>query len=200
VEPPTPLPGTPAGKAAAFLRLAETGVGRTREHIAAAAAALAAAADVPRARAAVEDARVAARETAAGVAGAGHHLAALTAAVRDRPAAAGGAAAVAVGLAVAAWLAWPAAAGAGASGRPDPGAAEGRAVKLIAAGEYDAARRLIDLELDTPAGWHLRGEIALGRGDERQARWWYQRAAEAGYRDSALVLTALDRKRSRHTE
>ena len=72
--------------------------------------------------------------------------------------------------------------------------AEARAVKLMKAGKYTDCQRLIDTEIKTPRGWHLRGEMERLKGNELLAKEWYQRAADAGDSAAALALTAAGRK------
>jgi hypothetical protein len=173
-----------------FLEMAEVGVERADRAVGEAARALAQdPPDVPAARRAANEAVVACRETAAGLAGLRKFLALLSFPLRQHPLAAGGTLAVALATGAALWALWPVRrADAGASVRPDDRAAEQRALALLQDHRFAEAEAVLDAELDTPRGWHLRGEMWRMRGDEAAAVGWYRRAAAAGERYAVLAL------------
>ena len=179
----------------ASLELAEAGNHDCLESLGQVVRALADPPDPRAALAATLEAHTAALETKHALSGVRDFWGRVAERVAAHPVAFGGAAAVAVGLVATACLLWPTAVAADHSPRPGDETAEVRACKLIERGEYDAAWTILDAELDSPRGWHLRGEVEQLRGNEAAARRWYERAAAEGEKVSRLAIKGLDRRR-----
>jgi hypothetical protein len=172
----------------AFHDLAHEGIDDTIAHLAGARLALAELTepDVAAALSSVAKAEAEAVGVRQAVAGAKLHWRAVLA---RHPAATGGtAASVVVGAVVAVWLCWPASVGAGAvTDKP----VETVVCELIERREYEAAQKVISTEMaETARGMLLRCNLEQHRGNPDAARWWLERAAEAGDPVAVRVIKA----------
>jgi hypothetical protein len=195
-DEPTPMPSltpnTPEWGVQLFLGLAETGTGQCLEHLSTAVRHLVNDGDRKAALAATMEAHSAAMQTQSALGGVRACWTKVIDRLTTHPRTVFGGGATAVGLVVAAWLFWPAAAGATGAAQPTPvPAVENRVCDLIAAEQYFEAQRLIDTEMgDAPRGHYLRGELERMRGRVWQADMYLQKAADGGDSLAIKVLKA----------